>query len=476
MDKNIQNKHVVIIGAGTTGVMLANRLIKSGHDVTIIDPTTEHYYQPGFLFVPFGRYKLSQLHRPLAGLLRKGIKHLQDKVIKVHAADKKVTLESGKTLEYDVLIIATGTRIDPSMTEGLLGVDWRKDVFDYYTPDGAEALQKAMANFKGGDLVVQIMEMPIKCPVAPLEFTFLADDYFKKRKLRDKVKLTYVTPLPGAFTKPVAAAKLGHMLTDRNVDVVTDFLVEKVDPQANKIVCYDGREVHYDLLVTIPMNVGADYLKDSGLVNEVGFVEVNHASLQSVKYPHIFAIGDAADLPTSKAGSVGHFEAHTLQRNIDDYLAGRPVEETFDGHSNCFVEAGGGKALLLDFNYDTQPLEGMFPFAGIGPMKLLNPSRINHWGKLAFRFIYWYMLLPGRKIPFIPDRMKMSGKKVPKEVSQPAPVAAVPVYPTTEQNQSQVKPTEENSATQVKSDESVDQNNVSNDQLANKLKEGGDDE
>lgn len=435
MENTIKNKHVVIIGAGTTGIMLANRLVTSDHDVTIIDPATEHYYQPGFLFVPFGRYKMSQLHKPIKKLLQKGITHRQDKVMAIHAEEKSLALESGETLQYDVLVIATGTRIDPSMTEGLLGLDWRKNVFDYYTPDGAEALRDAMQKFEGGDLVVQIMEMPIKCPVAPLEFTFLADDYFKKRGIRDKVRIKYVTPLSGAFTKPVAAAKLGHMLSDRNIEVVTDFLVEKVEPETNDILCYDGRKVQFDLLVTIPMNVGADFLRETDLVNDVGFVEVNHNSLQSVKYPHIFAIGDAANLPTSKAGSVGHFEAHTLQRNIDAYLAGKPLEESFDGHSNCFVEAGGGKALLLDFNYDTQPLEGKFPFAGIGPMKLLNPSRINHWGKLAFRYIYWFMLLPGRKIPLIPDQMKMSGKKQPKEeTAQPAAAPQQPTESTAQDN------------------------------------------
>ena len=414
--------HVVIIGAGTTGVMLSNRLIKSGHNVTVIDPSVDHYYQPGFLFVPFGKYRLRQLRRPLEKLLHRGVIHVRDKVSAIHAGEKKLSLESGQTIDYDVLVIATGTRIDPGMTPGLLDADWRKEVFDYYTPDGADALRQALAKFQGGDLIVQIMEMPIKCPVAPLEFTFLADAYFKKKHMRDKVNLKFVTPLSGAFTKPVASATLGSMLSSRHIETVTDFLVERVDPATNKIICYDGREVHYDLLVTIPMNVGAEFLKGSELVNEVGFVEVNHNSLQSIKYPHIFAIGDAADLPTSKAGSVGHFEAHTLQRNIDDYLAGRPVEETFDGHSNCFVEAGGGKALLIDFNYDTQPLEGKFPFPVIGPMKLLGASRINHWGKLAFRFIYWYMLLPGRTIPFIPERMSMAGKKQPPE-APPQPVS-----------------------------------------------------
>jgi sulfide:quinone oxidoreductase len=257
--------------------------------------------------------------------------------------------------------------------------------------------------------------MPIKCPVAPLEFTFLADDYFRKRGIRDKVNITYVTSLSGAFTKPVASEKLGHLLQDKNINIVADFYVEKVVPEENKLVCYDGREVNYDLLVTVPVNVGAPIVRNADFCNELGFVEVNHHSLQSTKYQNVFAVGDAANLPTSKAGSVAHFEVETLEENIQRLLNNEPLLETFDGHSNCFVETGGGKALLLDFNYEVQPLEGKFPFAVIGPMKLLNPSRLNHIGKLAFRYIYWYMLLPGRKIPFIPAQMSTNGKKLIKE-------------------------------------------------------------
>ena len=469
--EDAKNKHIVIIGAGTTGIMVANKLVKSGHHVTVIDPAKTHYYQPGFLFVPFGQYQLNQLRKPLVRLLRKRVNHLRAVVQSLQPAEKTLQLDSGESIRYDVLVIATGTQTDPTMTEGLVGEGWRKTIHDYYTPDGAEALRQALEKFQGGNLVVQIMEMPIKCPVAPLEFTFLADDYFKRRKMREKVKLTYVTPLPGAFTKPVAAAKLSHMLSDRSVEVVTDFLTEKVDQAAKKVVCYDGREVPYDLLVCVPMNVGAKFLQGSELVNDVGFVEVNHHSLQSTKYPHIFAIGDAADVPTSKAGSVGHFEAHTLQRNIDNYVAGRPVEETFDGHSNCFVECGGGKALLLDFNYDTQPYEGTFPFAGIGPMKLLNPSRLNHWGKLAFRWVYWHMLLPGRRIPFIPEQMSLKGKNIPadtrvseshetRDMSQDVPA------------QSQVKPPEENEPSQVEQSQVSSVPNEQPNQL-NQPKEGG---
>lgn len=394
--------------------MLANKLIRKGIRPIVVEPNEDHYYQPGFLFVPFGRYKLSQLRKKITKVLNSKVDRRVDAVERIDATKNILLLKSGSRLSYDILVIATGTKVDPSQTEGLLGEKWHQNIFDFYTPEGASALAKSLNKFESGKLVVQIMDMPIKCPVAPLEFTFLVDDYFRKKKRRSAIEICYVTPLSGAFTKPVASAKLGYLLKEKNIEQVTDFYVEKVDQEANKVVCYDGREVSYDMLVTVPVNVGAAFLQASDFTNDLGFVTVNHHSLQSTLHPNIFAVGDAADLPTSKAGSVAHFEVDTLLENILRMLNDEQLMESFDGHSNCFVESGHGKALLLDFNYEVEPLEGKFPFAGIGPLKLLNPSRFNHIGKLAFRYIYWYMLLPGRKIPFIPAQMSMNGKKQPK--------------------------------------------------------------
>lgn len=413
---NKSQAKIVIIGAGTAGLTLANKLAKKRYRPTVIDPRSEHYYQPGFLMAAFGEIDVDKLHKPLRGLLKKRVSLIAEKVVKINTFENKVELMNGEMIDYDVLVVATGTHIDPSMTEGLQGDKWYQNIFDFYTPDGATSLTDALKNFKSGKLVVQIMEMPIKCPVAPLEFSFLADDYFKKQGTRKDISITYVTPLSGAFTKPVASARLGGLLADKDINLVTDFYVEKVDSANNKIICYDERTVEYDLLVTVPVNVGVKFLRGTEYTNDLGFVTVNHGSLQSTKHSNIFAIGDATDVPTSKAGSVAHFETETVVENIENFLNKKQIVESFDGHSNCFVELGGGKALLLDFNYKTEPLEGLFPFPVIGPMKLLRASRINHFGKLAFRHIYWHMLLPGRNIPFIKSQMSIKGKKIPKEV------------------------------------------------------------
>ncbi|MEI2776152.1 MAG: FAD/NAD(P)-binding oxidoreductase [Tetrasphaera sp.] len=404
---------VVILGAGTAGTMLANKLRKAlPHDwsITVVDKDDEHHYQPGYLFVPFGTYAPERVSRSRRAQLDDGVEFVVDAVAHVDPAHQQVRLASDRQLSYEWLIIASGTVPRPDQTPGLLDERvWRTCAFDFYTLEGATALREALAAFEGGRLLVHITEMPIKCPVAPLEFAFLADDYFRKRRMRHKVDITYVTPLDGAFTKPVASAALGGLLEDRSIRVAPDFAISHVDPDAKSIVAYDGRELPFDLLVTVPLNMGQQFVIDSGLGDDLGFVPVDKHTLRSEISDRIFAIGDATNVPTSKAGAVAHFEVEHLVKNLEAAIAGQPLPRKFDGHANCFVESGRGKALLLDFNYDTEPLRGTFPASKVGPMKLLGESRLNHLGKLAFEKIYWNMLLPGRSLP-VPTVMSMAGK------------------------------------------------------------------
>jgi sulfide:quinone oxidoreductase len=324
---------------------------------------------------------------------------------------RKVFLEDGTAVDYDVLVIATGTSPRPDQTPGMLGDEWHKSVGEFYTYDGAVALAEQLASFTGGRLVVHLTELPIKCPVAPLEFTFLADDYLSTRGIRQSTELVFVTPLDGAFTKPVASRHLGDALATRNIAVETDFMIESVDQERRVITSYDEREVAYDLLVTIPLNMGADYVARSGLGDELNYVPVDKHTMQSTQHPEIFALGDANNIPTSKAGSVAHFSVEVFVDNFVELAAGRPMTHAFDGHANCFVESGNGKALLLDFNYETEPLTGTFPLPRLGPMRLLKESRVNHVGKLAFRHVYWNALLPGRPLG-LPAAMSMRGKNL----------------------------------------------------------------
>lgn len=393
--------------------MLANHLrreLDAQWTITIVDRDNDHRYQPGYLFIPFGKSTAERVTKPRDEQLPSGVDYLRTEIRTVRPDDNEVDLADGGVLGYDWLLIATGATIRPDLTPGMAdGPLWQTKIFDFYTVEGATALHEALSGFEGGRLLVHITEMPIKCPVAPLEFAFLADDYFRRRGIRHKVDITYVTPLDGAFTKPVASRELGDLLEDRSIRLAPDFSVERIDNDHSTLVAYDGRELPFDLLVTVPLNTGQQYVFDSGLGDESGFIPVDKHTLRSTAYDNIFVLGDASNIPTSKAGAVAHFSVETFLANFRAAIAGRPLPESFDGHANCFVESGRGQALLLDFNYDTQPLTGTYPLPAVGPLKLLGRSRMNHLGKLGFEQIYWRMLLPGRRLP-VPTKMSLAGK------------------------------------------------------------------
>ena len=407
-------KRIVILGGGTGGTLVANRLHKhyrhSDVEILVVDQDDHHLYQPGLLFVPFGLAAHSEIVRPRHAQLQQGIEFVEQAIDHVDTAADTVVLADGRELEYDVLVIATGAHLAYDETEGLTGPGWNEKVFTFYDIAGATALETALTEFEGGRLVVNVVDMPIKCPVAPLEFCFLADWYFTERGIRDKVELTYITPLDGAFTKPGASAALISLLEEKGVHLVTEFNTGEVRGDEGLLVGYDGREVPFDLAVVVPMHSGADYVgRSEGLGDELNFVPTDKGTLQSAAKPNVFAIGDATNVPASKAGSVTHFEGEVLVDNIVNFLAGEPLRRTFDGHANCFIETGFGKALLIDFNYDTEPLPGHFP--GRVGMPLMKESRLNHMGKLMFQWFYWHALLQGRDVPGISADMPTHGKQ-----------------------------------------------------------------
>jgi sulfide:quinone oxidoreductase len=410
----VTRKQIVILGGGTGGTMIANRLRRrlseNEAEIHVVDQDDRHVYQPGLLFVPFGLTQLDEIVRPRRRQLRNGIVFHQSEVESVVLDDDKVMLADGASLRYDVLVVASGVRLQPEETEGLTAAGWNERVFTFYSPESADMLQKALDWFDGGRLVVNLVDMPIKCPVAPLEFAFLMDWYLRERGLRSRTELVYATPLDGAFTKPIASQQLGGLLAEKNIELVTEFNAGEVDGIGGKLISYDERELDFDLLVTVPLHGGAAYVERSpGLGDALGFVPTDKATLQTPAKPNVFALGDATDLPTSKAGSVTHFEAEVLTDNVARYLRGDELEPRYDGHANCFIETGFNKALLIDFNYEVEPLPGHFPT--IFGLPLLRESRLNHIGKLAFQWVYWHALLPGRELPGIGPTMPTAGKK-----------------------------------------------------------------
>jgi len=409
-------KKLLILGGGTAGTMMANKFRKvmdrAEWEITIVDKHRTHYYQPGFLFIPFGTYTRNDVIKPKGDFFPSGVNVVYSDIDRIEGEKNVVHLDGGKLLHYDFLIIATGAETRPDQTAGLKEGLWRKKIFDFYTIEGAVALHNFFKDWQGGKLVMAISEIPYKCPVAPIEFVCLADDYFTKKGIRDKVELSLVTPMSGAFTKPIATKMLSELLKEKNINVIPDFYIEKIDNEKQSIVSYDEMEVPFDVLTIVPVNMGSEMIERSGLAGDLNFIPTDKETLQSKKFENIFVIGDAADIPTSKAGSVAHFAGEILFENLLNAVEGRPLTAKFDGHANCYIETGFGKGALIDFNYDTEPLPGTFPLPGIGPFGLLKNTKVNHYGKIMFRWIYWHILLKGKEMPIEAD-MTFAGKRVP---------------------------------------------------------------
>ena len=409
--------NVLILGDGTGGLVTANLLAKEARGrkmplrIMLIGNSPMHTYQPGMLFLPFqtpGYRTLADIQRPNTDFVGPGVEYRCERATDIDTAQRRVTTDQGSHA-YDWLVLALGSRTLPEVIDGLVE-RWGRQAHGFYTPDSALRLAGALQRFQGGDLVIDIAEMPIKCPVAPLEFACLVDDYLTQRGLRSKTELTLVTPLTGAFTKPICNEVLTDMLVEKGVKVIPNASLAAVTD--NTIVCPDGKAVPYDLLVTIPPHEGSDLIDDAGLGDGIGFGLTDKQTLKSIRAERVFLVGDNTNVPTSKAGSVAHFQAEVVVHNLLREIDGKPALPLADGHANCFIETGYGKAILIDFNYDIQPVPGSFPLPIFGPMSLLKETRLNHLGKLAFRPIYWNMLLPGRHIPLVGSRMSTTGKQM----------------------------------------------------------------
>lgn len=402
-----------MLGGGTGGTLAANRLsrvVGPGVEIVVVDADDQHIYQPGQLFVPFGLAPPARLVKSRAAQLRPGVEFRQATVDQVDLDADRVVLADGTPLSYDVLVVASGARLLFEETEGLTATGWGESVHTFYSLAGAANLAGSLASFDGGRLVVDLVDLPVKCPVAPLEFCFLADWFLSRRGIRQRVDLTYVTSLDAAFTKAGCNRELSKILERKGIEVVTEFATERVDGKRGRLVSYDDREVGFDLAVVVPLHGGAEYVgRSDGLGDPLGFVLTDHSTLQAKAKPNVFVIGDATDLRASKAGSVAHFEGEILVRNVCRYLEGEELDARFDGHTNCFIETGFHKAVLIDFNDGLDPVPGYFP----GPvgLPLLKESYLNHLGKLAFEQLYWHAILPGRDIPLVGPEMPLAGKQ-----------------------------------------------------------------
>jgi sulfide:quinone oxidoreductase len=328
-------KKLVILGSGTGGTIMATKmrqkLPESQWEITIIDQDWQHHYQPGWIFIPFGIYTKDDCIKPKTKFIPPGVNFVLDEIIEIDPIQKQVKTKRD-TYAYDWLIVATGCRLVPAEVEGMME-GWGKDIHNFYSLDGAMALYEKMKYFSKGRVVVNIAELPFKCPVAPLEFVFMADWYFSINGVRDDIEIELTTPLAAAFTKPVAAGVLGNICQEKNVKVTPNFQISEVDAGRKTIKSYGCEEVPYDLLVSIPPNFGAQCIIDSGMGDPMGYVDTDINTLKAKNFDNIYIIGDATNVPTSKAGAVAHYEADTIGENLIREIDGQPPLPSYDGHA-----------------------------------------------------------------------------------------------------------------------------------------------
>ncbi|MFQ3294870.1 MAG: sulfide:quinone oxidoreductase [Halobacteriales archaeon] len=372
-------ERIVIIGGGTGGSVAANRLaekldteIETGDvQVTLVTDDPDHVYKPVWLYVPFGKKTVEDARRPEQELLDPDVELRINRVVDIDTDEKRLECQDGHTsLEYDHLVVATGAKLAPEEVPGL-----EEDGHHFYGPNGAEELRDALADFEEGHIVLSVVGVPHMCPAAPVEFTLMADDWFRERGIRDQVEITYTYPIQRLHGLKPIHEWMEPRFEERDINSKTFFNAETIDPEAGVLESMEGTELDYDLLVTIPPHTGDDLITEAGLGDD-GWVSVDKNTLEAEAAEDVYALGDAADLPTSKAGSVAHYAAGTVADRIASEVRGHVPTARFDGKTVCFIEAGMDEATFVEFDYENSPV-------------LRDENSFIHWAKLAYNETYW---------------------------------------------------------------------------------------
>lgn len=379
---------VVVLGGGVGGTLAANLLAKElGRDgkVTVVDPTGMHHYQPGYLYLALGQANGRWLVRDERTLLRKEVDLVVGSATKVDPAAGVVQIERGGALEFDYVVLATGARLVPEQIAGLV-----EGSFEFYSLEGAQRLREELRRFRGGRLLVGVAGVPYKCPPAPVEFVFMVEEYLRGRGIRDKSEIMLLSPLNRAFTIESASKVIQPIMEERGIGLTTFFNVEEVDPSAGTVSSLEGEKAEYDLLVLVPPHRGQPVIVDSELGDVSGWLPTDKHTLQVDGYDHVFAMGDATNLPISKSGSTAHFEAPVVASRIASLVRGTAPKENYGGRVMCFLETGNRKATVLRFDYEHPPAPP-------------QPNGVWHMAKWMFNRLYWQTVPQGR----LPDNVPM---------------------------------------------------------------------
>ncbi|MEO5940826.1 MAG: FAD/NAD(P)-binding oxidoreductase [Candidatus Limnocylindrales bacterium] len=381
---------IVVLGGGVGGTLTANLLARKLHrelkagmaEITVVDTSGEHVYQPGFMYIALGGERAANLHRPERGLLDKRIQLVVGTVVRVDPERRTVELADGAVLAWDNLVLATGSRIVPEAIE-----HFTTEAYHFYTAAAAADLRAALDRFAGGRIVIGIAGMPYKCPPAPLEVAFLIESELRERGLRGQTTIDFCSPIGRAFTIESVSEMATPILAAKGIELHTFFNVEAIDRDRKVVVSLEGEELPYDLLILVPPHKGQQFLIDSGLAPAPGgWLPTDRETLAVGGRTNVFAVGDATDLPLSKAGSTAHFEAPVVAERVAAAVQGRvPAGKHagYNGRVMCFFEIGDGKGTLLQFDYTHPP-------------KPPTPNRLWHLAKIVFNKTYWHTVPKGR--------------------------------------------------------------------------------
>lgn len=375
------SKNIVIVGGGPAGTIVANslakKLKKEEASITVIDKTGRHVYEPGLLYVTLSNQSPEGIVKDEKDILNKKVRLIVNEAMKIDTKKKMVEVKSGDRFDYDYLIIATGARLCPEEVPGL-----KEGAYHFYTLDEALRLKKALDNFDKGRIVIGVGGVPYKCPPAPAEFACFLDYKLRKRKIRDKIEIHYLSPLPRIFPIESIDPIVNEIFDKKGIKYTTFFNVESIDPKRKEVHSLEGETIGYDLLILIPPHRGSKVIDDSGLGDRGGWVPTDRYTLKVKGYDDVYAIGDATDLPISKSGAAAHYEAKVVANNIASEIKGIESRDKYNGKVVCLCDAGN-KAIYLNFDYDHPP-------------KPAHPRWIYRLLKLAFNRLYWYTIAKAR--------------------------------------------------------------------------------
>ena len=414
---------IAIIGAGTAGIMTAAQLLKKDKslDIVIVDPADKHYYQPAWTLVGAGTYDFDKTEKPIRDLIPEQAEWIQDSVIYFYPEENKIELKKGVKISYDYLVVAPGLVNDLSLIEGLEEAVKKGIVCSNYI--NPKYTWECLKSFKGGNAVFTQPTTPIKCGGAPQKIMYLAADYFRRNGLDKKSNVVFATPGTVIFGVKRIADTLMKVIHRYNVHFKPFYAPVKIDsdkktvyfksvaPDDNNCIVNEGNvlgekqqgdsliEMPFDLLHLAPPQTAPKFVKESVLVNEAGWLDVDINSLQHKKYPNIFGIGDIAALPTAKTGAAIRKQAPVVVDNILKLIKGKTADnKSYQGYSSCPLVTGYGKMVLAEFNYKNE----FTPDPKL-KMMLIGDSSKEHWRlwllkKYMLPYLYWHKMMKGEDV------------------------------------------------------------------------------